>query len=251
MARGRDADHVTGRGGAGAVAAAGEGGPGTPTEGAGPERAGGNTARGEAGGVRSFVAVPLAAPLQAELLATARGLEPALPAVKWTRKVENLHVTIEFLGPIPEARLRTLADALAEELAARSPFALELQGFGAFPDERRAMSIWVGVVDPDGRLAAVATSVRRVTARMGFASERRAFRPHVTVGRCKRGVDARGALEAWRTRRLGIAPVGEVHLYESRLGQEGSTYLLRGRAPLLGPRKDPALLDGLDGLLSH
>jgi 2'-5' RNA ligase len=151
--------------------------------------------------------------------------------------VENLHVTVQFLGPVAEARIETLAGALAEELVARSPFEMELRGLGAFPDERHATSLWVGVVDSDGRLEGVATSVRRVTGRMGLVSERRAFRPHVTVGRCKRGVDARPVLESWRARSFGVVSVGEIHLYESRLGREGSTYLLRGRAPLLGARE--------------
>ncbi|HEY8926693.1 MAG TPA: RNA 2',3'-cyclic phosphodiesterase, partial [Polyangia bacterium] len=157
-----------------------------------------------------------------------------LPEVRWTRKVENLHVTVQFLGAVAEGRIETLAGALAEELAARSPFEVELQGLGAFPDERHATSLWVGVVDPDGRLEGVATSVRRVTGRMGLVPERRAFRPHVTVGRCKRGVDVRPVLEAWRSHSFGVVSVGEVHLYESRLSSEGSTYLLRGRAPLRG-----------------
>ena len=191
---------------------------------------------GTSGGVRSFVAVPLPSHLQTDLLTAARGLAPELPEVKWTRKVENLHITVQFLGPVPEPRLQTLAGALAEDLAPRSPFSVKLRGLGAFPDGRHATAIWVGVVDEDGRLDAVAASVRRLTARMGLVSERRPFRPHVTVGRCKRGVDARAALEPWRARSLGTASVTEIRLYESQLGQEGSTYLPRGQAPLLGAR---------------
>jgi len=188
-------------------------------------------------GVRSFVAVALPEEVREEVLGAAKGLSGELPEVRWTRKVENLHVTVQFLGPVVESRIETLAGALAEELAARSPFAMELRGLGAFPDERHATSLWVGVVDPDRRLEGVATSVRRVTGRMGLVPERRAFRPHVTVGRCKRGVDVRLAIEPWRTRSFGVVSVDEVHLYESRLGREGSTYLLRGRAPLLGARE--------------
>ena len=64
--------------------------------------------------------------------------------------------------------------------------------------------------------------------------QERAFRPHVTLGRSKRGVDARSALAAWgaRSRDLGTFTVDAIHIYESRLGGDGSTYVLRGRAPL-------------------
>jgi 2'-5' RNA ligase len=55
----------------------------------------------------------------------------------------------------------------------------------------------------------------------------------VTVGRAKgRGVDARAALDAFATRDFGGTTVDEVHVYESRLGGEGSTYVLRSRAAL-------------------
>jgi 2'-5' RNA ligase len=55
----------------------------------------------------------------------------------------------------------------------------------------------------------------------------------VTVGRSKRGgVDARRALDGFVGREFGAMQVEEVHVYESRLGGDGSTYVLRSRAAL-------------------
>jgi 2'-5' RNA ligase len=81
--------------------------------------------------------------------------------------------------------------------------------------------------------------VERAAEAQGFArqadeEERRPFRAHVTVGRCKRRIDARRALSPWRARQLGSFTVAELHVYESILGGAGSTYVLRGRAPLGG-----------------
>jgi 2'-5' RNA ligase len=79
----------------------------------------------------------------------------------------------------------------------------------------------------------VAVVVEGLGERYGFAREQRTFTGHVTVGRSKgRGVDARAALEAFVGRTFGGTNVEEVHLYESRLGGEGSTYVLRSRAAL-------------------
>jgi 2'-5' RNA ligase len=202
--------------------------------------------------LRSFVAVPLPGEVQADVFAAAQALARELPAVKWSRKVENLHVTIKFLGQVTEERLDALAAMLVEALRPVPPFRIVVRGMGAFPSARKANVLWAGVQDGAGddasdhrggesghgerRLTAAAEVVEAVTARLGFSREQRLFRAHVTVGRCPKGVgvDARGALGPFAGRLFGAVTVDEVHLYESRLGKDGSTYVLRSRAPL-GP----------------
>jgi 2'-5' RNA ligase len=183
--------------------------------------------------VRSFVAVPLPGEIQSRIFAAAQELAPRLPDVKWSRKVENLHITVKFLGPVGEAKLTALAGELAEALAPVPRFRLELRRMGAFPSPRKASVVWAGVDDVARGLTSVAEVVEGVGARFGFAREQRTFTGHVTVGRSKgRGVDARAALDAFAGREFGGTTVDEVHVYESRLGGEGSTYVLRSRAAL-------------------
>ena len=183
--------------------------------------------------MRSFVAVPLPGEIQSRILGTAQELARDLPEVKWSRKVENLHITIKFLGQIDEAKLIALADELARAIAPLPRFRLELRRMGAFPSARHANVLWVGADDVEHGLAAVAEAVEGVGERFGIAREQRAFTGHVTVGRSKgRGVDARAALARLAERSFGAASVDEVHVYESRLGGEGSTYVLRSRAAL-------------------
>jgi len=83
----------------------------------------------------------------------------------------------------------------------------------------------------------VAAIVEETAARLGIGErESRPFRAHVTVGRSKQGVDARAALAGVGDRLFGPAPVGEVCVFESQLGQgrdnAGSTYVLRHTAAL-------------------
>ena len=186
--------------------------------------------------VRSFVAVPLPGPLQARIFAAAQELGRDLPDVKWSRKVENLHITVKFLGPVGEEKLAALGIELARALAPLPRFRLEMRRMGAFPAARHANVLWAGADDVDHGLAAVAEVVEGVCERLGFAREQRPFTGHVTVGRTKgHGVDARAALNAFAARNvqpLGETTVEEVHVYESRLGGEGSTYVLRSRAAL-------------------
>lgn len=186
--------------------------------------------------IRSFVAVPLPPEVQAAVQAAAIDLSSELPDVRWSRKPENLHVTMAFLGNVQPAQLDALGAALMQKLATRTTFPVILQGFGAFPDEVGATTLWTGVEDPDGGLRAVASELDEVVHGLGLATEQRAFRPHVTVGRCKRGVDARRAFERWRSHRFATVTVSALHVYESRRGGQGATYVLRGQAPLRAAR---------------
>jgi RNA 2',3'-cyclic 3'-phosphodiesterase len=190
--------------------------------------------------IRSFIAVALPPDVQQRVLAAAVSLGPALPegAVRWSRKVENLHVTLKFLGNVAVGRLDQLGQALVARLGAVPPFSIAVRGFGAFPSLRAASIIWAGLDDREQHLARVAAIVDQVAAAHGFVAEERektrAFRGHVTVGRTKERatVDVRQALRSWADHAFGEVAVGEVSIYESRLGREGSTYVLRCRAPL-------------------
>lgn len=191
-------------------------------------------------GPRCFVAVLLPPPVREALFAAISPLERALPTVRWQRKIENLHLTLSFLGNVPDDRVRSLAAALPARTADISPFPIEVRGLGAFPSARRANVLWAGVEDPTRTLARMAGL---------FAAEAdpreagRPFRAHVTLGRCpaarKAGqgagenVDARAALAAWNDTLFGPVTVDAVHLVQSRLGREGSTYTVLAAAGLV------------------
>lgn len=186
-------------------------------------------------GLRTFIAVPLPQQVRAALYGASQELAGPLPQVKWARKVENLHLTVRFLGNIGDAQLVALGSALAGRMARLPPFTVTVCGIGAFPSARRAAVIWAGLDDPTGGLTRIAAEVATATDALDLVDpDPRPFRAHVTLGRCREGVDVRRQLPAWVDRRFGQLTVDETHLYESRLGREGSTYLLRATAPLAG-----------------
>jgi 2'-5' RNA ligase len=181
--------------------------------------------------LRSFIAVPLPGAVQTDIADAALDLSRALPGVSWSKKPENLHVTMKFLGPVAVDRLGAIGAALDEALAEVAPFDIALRRWGAFPSTRSARVVFAAV-DDAGSLAEVAEIVESVSERFGFPREKRPFTGHVTVGRAKANVDARAALERDADRAFGRVKVDEVHIYESHLGRGGSTYVLRHRAPL-------------------
>ncbi len=189
--------------------------------------------------LRTFVAVPLPETLRAELLATATALAVELPGVKWTRKIENLHVTIKFLGKVAEDRLSEVGSALVRAVSGLPRFEAEVRGLGAFPSARRASVIWAGIEARGGELGRIAEAVEAMAAGLGVGErEDRPFRGHITVGRAPKrdDVDARAVLAPLADRSFGRVAVEELHLYESQLGHgpdnAGSTYVLRQTAAL-------------------
>ena len=96
---------------------------------------------------------------------------------------ENFHLTLLYLGPVEEDRLEALLGGVA---AAVPPprVALVLDRIGLF---RRAGVLWLGSRDPVPPLARCARALREVAVELGFAVERRPFRPHLTLFRHWRG----------------------------------------------------------------
>jgi len=193
-------------------------------------------------GIRSFVAVPLSAPVRSAILATAEGLSARLPEMKWTRKADNLHVTLMFLGQVEASLLARFGEALGGALGPHPSFTVDVRGVGAFPSLKNAQVVWVGVDDPSRQLDVVARAVVDVAEQLAVGDvaeqRRRPFRAHVTIGRAPRrsrgAGDVTAALAPWAERDFGQVLVNEVHLYESITGGDASTYVLRGTAALEG-----------------
>jgi 2'-5' RNA ligase len=147
--------------------------------------------------VRVFVALNLSEEAREALWRAATPLRELDLPVKWVGP-EGLHVTLKFLGQVEDGRdpelraalVQAAAGGLAGEGAAPRPLPLVLRDFGAFPDPRRPRVFWAGI-DPDPALELLQHRVERTFEPLGFPTEARPFRPHLTLGRVAR--DARAA----------------------------------------------------------
>jgi RNA 2',3'-cyclic 3'-phosphodiesterase len=145
--------------------------------------------------------------------------------IRWVRRA-NFHLTLFFLGPaVPRERLAPIADALGAIAEATAPFEIAARGVGVFPNPARPRVVWVGL-DGD-ELAALAARVADAAARCGFAPERRAFSPHLTIGRVRSlnsPARLRRSLGEAADSNFGVSRIERVTLYRSELGPQSSTY---------------------------
>ncbi|HEX9050896.1 MAG TPA: RNA 2',3'-cyclic phosphodiesterase [Anaeromyxobacter sp.] len=154
--------------------------------------------------------------------------------VRWVPP-ENVHLTLQFLGAVPEERVGAIEGAIRAAAAAARTLSLELKGAGGFPNARRPRVVWAGVGGETEALAALAADLGRRLAPLGFPPEERPFSAHLTLGRARDGRGAPGLAGALaQAAEAGGTPwrAAEVALFESHLSPKGPRYEVILRAPL-------------------
>ncbi len=165
-----------------------------------------------------FFAVDPSEEARADLAAHLAPLLEAPGAPRWTAP-DRWHLTLLFLGAVPEECVQPLVSAAAPAVEVAPPMDLRLAGGGRFGSLRRPQVAWSGLdgdvaplVDLAARLAGAARALR-------LPVEDRPFRPHLTLGRWRPRQPADGTLTDRLSGYRGpVWPVREVRLVESRLG---------------------------------
>jgi 2'-5' RNA ligase len=156
--------------------------------------------------------------------------------VSWERAAK-MHVTLKFFGDVAAERVEQLARA-AERVATRhAPLSLRLEGCGVFPSRSRPHVLWLGIADPDDKLAALRRDLEAECARENFTRESRPFHPHITIARLRStDADARRLASLHMEQRFGPVefPITQFVLMRSELGAGGSTYNVVARYELRG-----------------
>ena len=172
--------------------------------------------------MRAFVAIFPPPELQAAVTGALEIVQRLDDKVRWVRP-ENIHLTLKFLGNVQEETLGNLCAALEETCAGHKPFDIGLVRLGAFPSARRARILWIGVdAGSSDQLRALAADLESAFIPLGFEREKRAFTPHLTLGRIRsRPVNFDGRPMTIRDLRFRVR---HIELIESTLSPEGATY---------------------------
>ncbi len=172
--------------------------------------------------MRCFVAVPVSEDVRQAATQLQRELEQEGVRAKWVEG-ENLHLTLRFLGEIPESQASCLGQQLESLGEKMVPFWVQIGGLGTFPPRGRPRVIWAGVPAGAAELEALAREVNRIAVQVGLPGEERPWHAHLTLGRVK-GACPRRALETTAKRILGRMLVQEMILYQSVLRPTGPIY---------------------------
>ncbi|HEX7245191.1 MAG TPA: RNA 2',3'-cyclic phosphodiesterase [Solirubrobacterales bacterium] len=176
---------------------------------------------------RLFVALDLPEEMREGIVTWGRRelRDPALRVVR----PESLHVTLAFLGYLPEKEIGGLGE-IVEGLSALAP-EIQLGEPVAKPSGRRPR-LFALPVDSPGAIALQAEAEKKLVAARLYKPEKRPFWPHVTVARVK--PEGRGSKRSRHVERLPgrlpkdlLQPARAVRtrLYRSELKPSGAEYL--------------------------
>jgi|SRR5687768_7174940 len=179
--------------------------------------------------LRAFIAVELPLEIRQNVQQATSSLRRDIGSlIRWVA-LENMHLTLKFLGDIPSENVEVLTQLIHAQADSFNSFDIHLSGIGSFPNPRRPRVIYVGIQAP-AALEAFQRQMESAIHRLGYNPEERAFAPHLTIGRVRQHVSAddqqkiRRALEEATIDSLGTARVNSVHLYKSDLKPNGPAY---------------------------
>lgn len=170
------------------------------------------------GMVRLFVGLDFPETVRMRLASLAGGV----PGARWV-PAESMHLTLRFIGEVPDSHLDDIDMALSRITAPRLD--LTLDGVGQFGMGAKARVLWAGVERSDN-LAFLQSKVESALVRAGLGAEDRKFAPHVTLARLKDAPQHRVIrfLQDNALFRAGPLRIDHFVLFQSFLGREGSVY---------------------------
>ena len=153
-------------------------------------------------------------------------LRTAIPGARRVA-VEQIHLTLAFLGEVDEESSKRLITKLAR---------IEADDFepGCFPNRQRPRVVWVGV-KPEPGLTGLAAMVHETVLACGIPQEERPFSPHLTLARLKFPTPRElGAFLDQHTS-VDLPPFSgkEFTLFQSRLSQQGAVHITLRNFPLI------------------
>lgn len=175
--------------------------------------------------LRSFIALELSGEARDEISRVENILKETEDQIKWVNP-RSVHLTLKFLGNIPEHQISSITEHLEGIASHIRPFDIVLGGIGAFPGWGSARVLWIGLDEGSEQVKDLAGEVETAMAMEGFEKDDRPFRAHLTIGRVKKLKNGRklGDIAASITVEPVRIRVSRLILFKSILGPRGAEY---------------------------
>jgi 2'-5' RNA ligase len=178
--------------------------------------------------IRVFMAITPPTILQQTLAEVRQAVQHLAPSWRWVTS-NHIHLTLKFLGNVPDEAVTSLLQALAYATQGQSVFPLRARALGCFPQPARARVLWVGLDDPGQALGYLNEGLMAALTPLGFPPEKRPFHPHLTLARAQNGVRASqlwSMLQKYHNLDFGEFLVTQLHLVQSELQRAGSQHTI-------------------------
>lgn len=188
--------------------------------------------------LRLFIAIPIPENVKDEIERIQAELRSAVrtDGIRWTQR-HQFHLTLKFLGAVPENRVEALKHAVWEASRGFPALLLQAGGVGFFPSARAPRVVWVGVNDNDNVLPKLHPLIEAAAAEFSDEKPEKHFSGHVTLARIKRiGRTETSELTklalSMANRILGNWSADQLEIIRSELLPSGSRYTTLANIPL-------------------
>ncbi len=183
--------------------------------------------------MRTFIAIELPDSIKKKIGEVQAPLKKTDTFVSWV-KPGNIHVTLKFLGEVPEDKIDSVYAATEKAVKGAKRFTMSLKGMGGFPNLRRPRVIWIGAGSGEAELSHLAGRIEEEMEKIGFPKEKRKFSAHFTIGRVKspKNIEQLAAQVASSDFLTEEIQATEVVVMKSQLNPSGAIYTPLKKVPL-------------------
>ena len=185
--------------------------------------------------IRSFLAFRLPADIKSKVAQVSGELRRSSINAKWV-KVDNIHLTIVFLGDITQEGVISIRKDIGDVCAQYQAFDISLKGIGVFPDSRRPRVVWLGLNGDLDRLSGFRDELQGRLEPFGVKSETRSFKPHITLGRFRKQVrintEQESIFSGYHELHGPAGQLNELTMFRSDLKPSGAVYSVIDSWPL-------------------
>ncbi|MCU0666821.1 MAG: RNA 2',3'-cyclic phosphodiesterase [Candidatus Omnitrophica bacterium] len=179
--------------------------------------------------MRAFIAIELDLAAKKKISSLQQELKNLSCDVKWVDS-DNLHLTLKFLGQVPEEQTDQICSVLEKMAKEKTPYSIALDCIGAFPNPRNPKVIWVGTRKQNQQTQNIFNQIEEDLSHLGIPREEKDFSCHITLGRsrntlkCQRIASGVEKLDKKILENPIEFTVQKITLFESKLSKEGPAY---------------------------
>jgi 2'-5' RNA ligase len=173
--------------------------------------------------IRAFIAVDI--PVSQKVIEVINELKKIQLNAKIV-EIENLHLTIKFLGDIDENLIDKIGEIISNTIIDIPSFEITLKKMGVFPNQKYIKVVWIGVENTE-ILKKIAEKIDSKLGDLGFEKERRSFSAHLTIARVKSPKNKEKLLDffnKYQDTNFQKIKVNKILLKKSVLTPEGPIY---------------------------
>ena len=189
--------------------------------------------------IRSFLAFELPVDIKRIIVKVSEDVRQ-LPLNVRRVNVDNIHITTVFMGDVQEEQIGPIQDVVKDVCQGYGPFSIAIKGIGLFGSRRNPRVLWIGLDGAIDRMACFRDDLQKGLRPFGIKEETRRFKPHLTLGRFRKGAKTGTHLDDLLSKYHDLTSpeciIEELVLFKSDLRPGGAVYSRLNGWPLTGKR---------------